>query len=80
MQYISNYKSKLKKIVADINRDANATGGGPPRAANLCEIDSRFLALLGPGFGQQTAPQVMVQPFPDEVMHFKQCLYLFFFG
>ncbi|KAJ8709358.1 hypothetical protein PYW07_009184 [Mythimna separata] len=63
--YISNYKSKLKKIVADINIDAHATGGGPPRAINLTDTDTRFLALLGPGFGQ-TAPQVRVQPFPDE--------------
>ncbi|KAJ8729006.1 hypothetical protein PYW07_006702 [Mythimna separata] len=62
---ISNYKSKLKKIVADINTDAHATGGGPPRAINLTDTDTRFLALLVPGFGQ-TAPQVRVQPFPDE--------------
>ncbi|RVE45092.1 hypothetical protein evm_010280 [Chilo suppressalis] len=63
--YVSNYKSKLKKIVADINTDASATGGGPPRASTLNDWDRRFLALLGPGFGQ-TAPRVMVQPFPEE--------------
>ncbi|KAL0830046.1 hypothetical protein ABMA28_003504 [Loxostege sticticalis] len=62
--YVSNYKSKLKKIVADINADTRATGGGPPRGSNLSEVDQRFLAILGPGFGQ-TAPQVSVNPFPD---------------
>ncbi|KAL0879755.1 hypothetical protein ABMA27_003468 [Loxostege sticticalis] len=62
--YVSNYKSKLKKIVADINADTSATGGGPPRGSNLSEVDQRFLAILGPGFGQ-TAPQVSVNPFPD---------------
>lgn len=66
-QYVSNYKSKLKKIVADINADTSATGGGPPRGSNLSEVDQRFLAILGPGFGQ-TAPQVSVNPFPDAVI------------
>ncbi|KAL0818793.1 hypothetical protein ABMA28_008120 [Loxostege sticticalis] len=59
-----NYKSKLKKIVADINADSSGTGGGPPRGSNWSEVDQRFLAILGPGFGQ-TAPQVSVNPFPD---------------
>ncbi|XP_028171563.1 uncharacterized protein LOC114360902 isoform X2 [Ostrinia furnacalis] len=63
--YVSNYKSKLKKIVANINADATATGGGPPGTSTLSHTDRRFLALMGPGFGQ-TAPQVMVQPFPEE--------------
>ncbi|KAL0868287.1 hypothetical protein ABMA27_007817 [Loxostege sticticalis] len=59
-----NYKSKLKKIVADINADSSGTGGGPPRGSNWSEVDQRFLAILGPGLGQ-TAPQVSVNPFPD---------------
>ncbi|XP_041978569.1 uncharacterized protein LOC121732681 [Aricia agestis] len=64
--YVSNYKSKLKKIVADINTDCSSTGGGPPRlSAKLADWDTRFLALLGPGFGQ-AEPRVLVQPFPNE--------------
>lgn len=66
-QYVSNYKSKLKKIVSDINADASATGGGPPCGSSLSEADRRFLGILGPGFGLSN-PLVRINPFPDMVI------------
>lgn len=66
-QYVSNYKSKLKKIVADINADASGTGGGPPRESSLSDVDRRFLGVMGPGFGQ-TDSTVRINPFPDRVI------------
>lgn len=66
-QYVSNYKSKLKKVVAGINADASGTGGGPPSRHYLSEEDNRFLGILGPGFGEGD-PRVQINPFPDMVI------------
>ncbi|KAL4702445.1 hypothetical protein ACJJTC_017651 [Scirpophaga incertulas] len=62
--YISNYKSKLKRLVADINANTSATGGGPASSATLSEYDLRFLAVMGEGFGQINQA-VRINPFPE---------------
>ncbi|KAL4702658.1 hypothetical protein ACJJTC_012287 [Scirpophaga incertulas] len=62
--YISNYKSKLKRLVADIHANTSATGGGPPSSATLSEYDLRFLAVMGEGFGQINQA-VRINPFPE---------------
>ncbi|KAL4721322.1 hypothetical protein ACJJTC_005354 [Scirpophaga incertulas] len=62
--YISNYKSKLKRLVADINANTSATGGGPPSSATLSEYDLRFLAVMGEEFGQINQA-VRINPFPE---------------
>ncbi|KAL4721616.1 hypothetical protein ACJJTC_011669 [Scirpophaga incertulas] len=64
--YISNYKSKLKRLVADINANTSATGGGPASSATLSEYDLRFLAVMGEGFGQINQA-VCINPFPEMV-------------
>lgn len=53
-------------MVAAINMDASATGGGPPQAQSLSEVEQRFLTIMGTGFGQG-APNVRVNPFPTRV-------------
>ena len=53
-----------------MNIDASATGGGPPGGSSLSDHDQRFLAILGPGFGE-AAPRVRVDPFPDAVIFFQ---------
>ncbi|XP_041972929.1 uncharacterized protein LOC121728749 isoform X2 [Aricia agestis] len=62
--YVSNYKSKLKKIVSGINADVSGTGGGPPRGGSLTHIDTRFLAIMEQGFAK-TEPDVSVKAFSE---------------